>query len=126
MTPLQALQQHQELCNELHELTLEENRFLQEHRRPPDSGLLERKRAMLARLDETLSALRGASREGSKTTEFRQAVEKTRSRILQILQLDRENEQLLLRYSLTGNRPTTAPAQAPAPSALQSIYRRHV
>ena len=126
MTPLQALQNHQELCNELHELTLEENRFLQQNKRPPDSSLLDRKRAMLARLDETLSALRSASREGSKTTEFLQAVEKTRSRILQILQLDRENEQLLLRYSLTGNRPVTAPVQAPAPSALQSIYQRHV
>ncbi len=125
MTPLLALQKHQELCNELHELTLEENRFLQEHRRPPDAGLLERKKAMLVRLDETLAALRGASREGSSATEFRQAVEKTRSRILQILQLDRENEQLLLRYSLTGSRTPAVPAPAPAPSALQSIYKRH-
>ena len=63
MTPMQALQQHQELCNELHELTLEENRFLQQHRRAPDSELLERKRRMIARLDETLAALENLDEE---------------------------------------------------------------
>ena len=120
---MESLQQHQELCNELHELTLEENRFLQQFRRAPDAALLDRKRAMIARLDDTLAALRSASREGTSGTEFRQAVEKTRSRILQILQLDKENEQLLLRFSLTGNRAPAAPA--PAPSVLQSIYQRH-
>jgi hypothetical protein len=120
---MQALQQHQELCNELHELTLEENRFLQQHRRAPDAELLERKRKMIARLDETLAALRAAPREGTASAPFKQAVEKTRSRILQILQLDKENEQLLLRHSLAGNRAPSAPA--PAPSVLQSIYQRH-
>ena len=122
MTPLEALQQHQKLCNDLHELALEENRFLQQHRRAPGADFLERKKAMLGRLDETLAALRNANREGTKSTEFKQAVEKTRARILQILQLDRENEQLLLRVSLSGNRAT---APAPAPSVLQSIYQRH-
>lgn len=123
MTPMEALQQHQELCNELHELTLEENSFLQQHRRAPDAAFLDRKRKLIARLDETLAALKGASREGTKSADFKQAVEKTRSRILQILQLDKENEQLLLRFSLTGNRAAAAPA--PAPSVLQSIYKRH-
>ena len=123
MTPMEALQQHQELCNELHDLTLQENRFLQQFRRAPDADLLERKRKMITRLDETLAALRSAPREGTNNTAFRQAVEKTRSRILQILQLDKENEQLLLRCSLTGNRASAAPAASP--SVLQSIYQRH-
>lgn len=123
---MEALQQHQQLCDELHELTLEENRFLQQHQRAPDAPLIERKRALLARLDETLAALRNAPRDGSNAPGFRQALEKTRSRILQILQLDKENEQLLLRVSLTGNRLPAAPAATGAsPSMLQKIYQRH-
>jgi hypothetical protein len=123
---MEALQQHQQLCDELHQLALDENRFLQQHRRAPDATLLERKRALLNRLDEALAALRTASRDGVNAVGFRQAVEKTRSRILQILQLDRENEQMLLRFSLTGNRLATA-AAAPAadPSVLQKIYQKH-
>lgn len=125
MTPMEALSQHQKLCDELHDLTLEENNFLQQHRRAPDAALLERKRGLLSRLDETLAALRGATRGDSREAGFKQALEKTRSRILQILQLDRENEQLLLRFSLSGNRPATASPQAPSPSVLQKIYQRH-
>lgn len=121
MTPMQALQQHQELCNELHELTLEENRFLQQHRRAPDSELLERKRKMIVRLDETLAALRSAPREGTGSANFKQAVEKTRSRILQILQLDKENERLMLRAS-AGGLPPGAPA--PSSAMLRKIYSR--
>lgn len=126
MTPLEALQQHQQLCDELHALTLQENRFLQQHQRTPDSALLDKKRSLLARLDETLAALRSAPREGLNAPSFRQALEKTRSRILQILQLDKENEQLLLRVSLSSNRlPSASTATTASPSLLQKIYQRH-
>ena len=121
---MEALQQHQDLCNELHELTLEENSFLQQHQRAPGADILERKRKLLARLDETLAALKAAPRDGTNSSSFRQAVEKTRSRILQILQLDKENEQLLLRCSLNGGRTTTAAAPAASVSMLQKIYAR--
>lgn len=124
MTPLEALQQHQTLCDELHQLALEENRFLQHHRASPGTELLDRKRGLLTRLDETLKALRESPRGGSGT-EFRAAIEQTRSRILQILQLDKENEQLLLRYSLAPARQATA-AAAPSASLLQCIYSSHV
>jgi len=120
MTSTEALLQHQQLCDELHELALAENSFLQQHRRAPDNALLDRKRALLARLDATLAALRTAS----PAKGLNAALEKTRSRILQVLQLDRENEQLLLRYSLS-SRPTAAPATSAAPSMLQKIYQRH-
>jgi len=58
---------------------------------------------------------------------MRGALDKTRSRILQILQLDRENEQLLTRFSLAsgaGGALNTAP-QAPPAGMLQKIYARH-
>lgn len=122
---MDALKQHQQVCDELHTLALDENRHLQQHRRAPDAPLLERKRTLLSRLDETLLALRTASREGVQASDFRQAIEKTRSRILQILQLDKENEQLLLRFSLTGNRVAESSSSAMSPSLLQKIYQRH-
>lgn len=122
---MQALQQHQDLCNELHQLALEENSFLQQHRRTPDTALLERKKGLLARLDETLAALRAVPRSSADSANFRAALDKTRARILQILQLDKENEQLLLRFSLA-NAGGVAPAPtAPSASVLQKIYQRH-
>ncbi len=124
---MEALLQHQQLCDELHELALAENSFLQQHRRAPDAPLLDRKRSLLGRLDETLAALREATASPGAPagSQLRTALEKTRSRILQILQLDRENEQLLLRYSLSSRPSTTPAAAAPAPSMLQKIYQRH-
>jgi hypothetical protein len=120
MTSTEALLQHQQLCDELHELALAENSFLQQHRRAPDAGLLDRKRALLTRLDSTLAALRAAG----PAKGLNAALEKIRSRILQVLQLDRENEQLLLRYSLS-TRPAAVTPVVAAPSMLQKIYQRH-
>lgn len=124
---MEALHQHQELCNEIHQLALEENSFLQQHRRAPDAALVEKKKGLLARLDETLAALRAVPRHSAESPTFRTALDKTRARILQILQLDKENEALLLRFSLAGASAAATPAAAPAPSAsmLQRIYQRH-
>ena len=122
---MQILQQHQDLCNELHQLALEENSFLQQHRRAPDAPLLEKKKSLLARLDESLAALRTVPHNGAEGAPFRPLLDKTRAKILQILQLDRENEQLLLRFSLSA-RPAAAPVPvAPPLSAVQRIYDRH-
>ncbi|MBA4137963.1 MAG: hypothetical protein C0518_11655 [Opitutus sp.] len=107
----------------MHELALEENRFLQQHQRAPDAALLDRKRQLLSRLDDALAALRAAPRDGENQSAMRQALDKARARILQILQLDKENEQLLLRYSLGGGRP--AGGTIVPPSMLQKIYQRH-
>jgi hypothetical protein len=124
MIPLDILQQHQQVCDELHTLTVEENRFLQQHHRAPDGPLVERKRVLLERLEGTLATLRSAPRSDAQGSVGRQALDKTRERILQILQLDRENEQLLLRFSLTGNRVSGAAPALPA-GMLQKIYQRH-
>ena len=47
MNPLPALQQHQQLCDEIYQCVLDENRFLRQHQRVPDTALLNRKRALL-------------------------------------------------------------------------------
>ena len=125
MTPLEALQQHTQICDELYALAIEENRFLQQNRRSPDAPLLDRKRALLERIDETLAALRSAPRDGGRDPSFRSALDKTRSRILQILQLDRENEELLTRFSMSRGAGPSPGAPSVAPGMLQKIYARH-
>ncbi len=136
MTPTEALRHHQNLCDELHQLALEENRFLKQNQRVPDAPLLEKKRDLLARLDESLTAIKtgnaGTAASGSTARPDparSEIIEKSRAKLLQILHLDRENEQLLLRYSL-GVRPTrpmqNTPAPAPSsPGHLQRLYDRH-
>ncbi|HTZ21106.1 MAG TPA: hypothetical protein VMC06_09510 [Opitutaceae bacterium] len=132
MTPAETLQQHQQLCDELYQLALEENRFLKQNQRMPDAALLDRKRLLLGRLDASLAALKAANLSAGTTVgepaapaarANRAAVEKARARIMQILHLDRENEQLLFRYSLGGGpRPAES---TPPPSQIQRIYERY-
>jgi hypothetical protein len=127
MTPQDAIGFHHRLCDELHQLAMEENRFLRQHQRSPEASLLEKKRLLLGQLDESLAGLREIPAASTRDPELLQQVEKTRGRILQILQLDRENEQLLLRYSLTAGRPTNptaAPTVASSSALLQKIYAR--
>jgi hypothetical protein len=110
------LAKHQALCDDLYRLALDENRFLKESGRSPGPELAARKRELLARLDESLAALRGAT--APLGDEDRKMAELTKARVLQFLHLDRENEQLLLRGSLA--RPAAA-STAPAATARQLL-----
>ena len=123
MTSTEALQQHQQLCDELHQCTLEENRFLRQHQLPPSTEMIERKRALMEKLDASLETLRAVPAGRVRDADTRDLLERTRARILQILQLDKENEQLLLRCSLSGPKPATA-AVSPSAALLQKIYAR--
>jgi hypothetical protein len=137
MTTTEALQKHLTLCDELHQLVLEENRFLKQQQRVPDAALLDRKRSLLSRLDESLASVKAGNAASSATPEAarpiqrdparREIIEKSRAKLLQILHLDRENEQLLLRHSLGVRpaRPAAPTAPAAAPSQLQRLYDRH-
>lgn len=121
----EAIREHQQLCDEIHQCVLDENRFLRQHQRAPDTAFLTRKRQLLERLDLTLSALRTIPAASVRDPELRESLERTRTRILQILQLDKENEQLLLRVSMPGNRPPAGPTGPGASVAmLQKIYAR--
>jgi len=123
MTLLEALQQHQRICDQLHQLALEENRFLQQHQRAPDPHLLERKRTLSDQLDAALAALRAAPKADARLPDVKAALDQTRSRILQTLQIEKESEELLLRFSLTRGAPSPGPAASPG--LLQKIYSRH-
>jgi hypothetical protein len=120
MTPTEALQQHQQVCDDLYALALEENSHLQQHRQAPGAGFADRKRALIVRLEEVLVALRAAPAGALGDSNHRLALDATRGRVLQILQLERENEQLLLRASL----PRLAPPPTIPPSVLRHIYQR--
>jgi hypothetical protein len=126
MTQLEAIQEHHRLCDEIHQCVLDENRFLRQQQRAPDAALVERKRGLIAKLDQTLAALRTVPAASARDPQTREQLEKTQARILQILQLDRENEQLLLRCSLASSRPgaVSAPSAAPSVTMLQKIYAR--
>jgi len=123
MTQSETLLSHQQLCDDLHDCTLEENRFLRLHQRSPDAVLVDRKRSLLGRLDASLAELRTVPAASAREPQAQEKLERTRTRILQILQLDRENEQLLLRCSLAGPRSASAPS-TPDASFLQKIYAR--
>lgn len=125
MTPLEALHQHRQVCDELHQAALEEGQFLQQHRRAPEPAMLQRKQALVERLDATLAALRAAPKTDARHPEFRAALDQTRSRILQILQLEKENEQLLLKFSLSRGVPEAAAPARPGAQLLQKIYSKH-
>jgi hypothetical protein len=124
MSQFEAIQEHQKLCDEIHQCVLDENRFLRQQQRAPDAALLERKRTLLSRLDAVLAGLRAIPAASARDPESREQLERTRGRILQILQLDKENEQLLLRCSLAAGRPVTPTPVTPSVSMLQKIYAR--
>jgi len=113
------LARHLALCDELYQLCVEENRILKQEQRPPDTAWREKKQALAGRLDASLGALRenpaAPGEHGGET------LERARQRSLQILHLDRENEQLLLRCSLA---PARVPPAPPAPHSALKAYTR--
>jgi hypothetical protein len=123
------LSEHLQICDELHQLALEENRFLKQHQRVPDLPLLERHQVLVDRLEASLAGLRnGAASVVPADPEARAAragvIEQARGRLLQILHLQRENEQLVLRHSL-GPARVPAPVVAPPLGRLQKLYDQH-
>jgi hypothetical protein len=123
------LRDHLQVCDELHQLALEENRFLKQQQRVPDAPLLQRHQELIDRLEITLSGLRnGAAAQVPADPEQRAAragvIEQSRGRLLQILHLLRENEQLVLRHSM-GPARVAASTTPPPVSRLQKLYEQH-
>lgn len=107
MTLEELLTEHLAACDQLHRLCVEENRILKQEGRPPDEAWRARKREAADRLDASLAALR--ARPKSDGESGGELLEQAKQRSLQILHLDRENEQLLLRCSLGAPRPAPPP-----------------
>lgn len=121
----EVLERHQRICDDLYQLALDENHFLLEKKRPFGQDLLERRQALLDQLTTNLEALKQALApapgEGAAMGELK---EKIRQRILQIIHLDRDNEKLILRYSLQSRGgPTAAAPGVPAAPPAGNIAR---
>jgi hypothetical protein len=114
-----TLQDHTALCGQIYELMIDENRHLSTVGTPPDDAFLERKRTLLAALTPSIERLRTATGE-TAAPEIRSAMEKAMQTILKALLLDRENEQLLLKTTITRRGSGIQPR--PAASHLQRIY----
>ena len=114
-----TLQAHTALCGEIYDLMIEENRELSASGQPPSEALIERKRTLLAALSPSIESLRAATGK-INTPEIRDCIAKAMQTILKALLLDRENEQLLLKSTLTRRAAPAAPR--PAAARLQRIY----
>ena len=117
MTHLDALTRHLSLCNDLYRLAIEENQYLKTRGCIPGADLTARKEDLLKRLDESMEALRRPA--APLSPEERRVADQAKARILQFLHLDRENEQRLLRCSLTGPR---RPVEMAGAMQLQRAY----
>ncbi len=121
MSLVETLTQHLSLCDELHQLCLEENRILKQQKHAPDAEWRERKQALSLRFDASLASLR--ARPSAVGEHGGELLERTKQRSLQILHLDRENEQLLLRCSLAPARPEM-PQPISSAGALKAYGRK--
>jgi hypothetical protein len=100
MEPCDVLVRHLGLCEDVHALLLEENTWLKTQKTAPEESLIERKKAILPKLDESLSNLKRLQPElFSPFDDSKKLVNESHSKLLQIFYLDRENEELLLKLS---------------------------
>jgi hypothetical protein len=109
MTLSETLQRHLLLCEQIHQLLLEENRLLQTTRMPPPEDFLQRKRELLPRLDAAKAALTQAkANHGKEVASEASTIDRLQKKMLSLLLLDRENEKLLLKYSVPTDALRTA------------------
>jgi len=119
-----ALQDHTTLCEQAYQLILEENCLLKTSNQPPNESFLEKKQQLLFSLDTSLAILRIESQKSkSENKKFRVSMEKAQQIILKTLLLDRENEQLLLKCTMTTKPPVIK--YVPSAAHLKKLYQQH-
>jgi hypothetical protein len=102
-----VIQAHLDLCEKVYNLLVEENRILKTTESPPPADFLSKKEELLPQLDESLSRLKILKPELlSPFGTTRDLIKKAQNKLLKILYLDKENEELLLRNSL-GHKPVS-------------------
>jgi hypothetical protein len=110
MTAEEVIRAHAQLCDEVMAVIMEENRILRSTGNVPDVAFVERKKALLPRLDESLERLRLVREEGGPLGESaRRQVEVAQNKLMKIFMIDRENEQLLLKVTMPVARMGMAP-----------------
>lgn len=94
---------HSVLCEDVYNLLLDENRVLRGDGELVESGVLERKKALLSGLEESLERMRQVVRGGKvpRSAALKKVSSKAQQVLLKAMLLDKENEQLLLKHALS-------------------------
>ena len=117
MDPREIIASHLSLCDEVYKLLLEENTWLKTEKTPPSMEFLNRKKAILPKLDESLTLFKKLKPElFSPFDDTKQLVKDSHSKLLQIFYIYRENEDLLVKLNQPHdrqafNRFTTPPEE---------------
>ena len=118
MDPREIISSHLALCDEVYQLLLEENTWLKTEKSAPTMDFLNRKKAILPKLDESLVLFKKLKPElFDPFDDTKQLVKDSHSKLLQIFYVDRENEDLLIKLNQphdrqTFNRSTTPPEES--------------
>ncbi len=124
MEPREIIKAHLKLCCHVHDLLLEENTWLKTQNKVPSTELLDRKQNILPQLEESLSNLRKLKPEYfSPFDDSKKLVNQSHSKLLQIFYLDRENEDLLLKFTQSAERQTFNRFTTP-PEEITEIHDR--
>jgi flagellar biosynthesis/type III secretory pathway chaperone len=119
----EVVDRHLELCDDLLALLQEENRALRQEKGEVGEDLLEAKRTMLPRLDDSLAALKRLHAESPELMPaLRDKLTAAQNKIMRILLVDRENEQLLLK---TVFPPMRKPKPPRTLQSIKGIYEKH-
>ena len=114
---------HLELCDELLQILNEENRALRQQGGVISDELLEQKRSYLPRLDESLAELKRLQLESPEILPaVKEKLTSAQNKIMRILLLDRENEQLLLKSVIP---KVTKPVHQRSLQSIKGIYEKH-
>ncbi|MCG8528775.1 MAG: hypothetical protein MI748_20525 [Opitutales bacterium] len=120
----EVVDRHLQLCDDLLVLLKEENRLLRGDPSGMTEEFLQQKRDLLPRLDESLAALKTIQEESPEMLPaLREKLDSAQKKIMRILLLDKENEQLLLKSMIPVKQKTSAPAGSM--QSLKSIYDKH-
>ena len=120
----EVVDRHLQLCDDLLVLLKEENRLLRGDPSGMTEEFLQQKRDLLPRLDESLAALKTIQEESPEMLPaLREKLDSAQKKIMRILLLDKENEQLLLKSMIPVKQKTLAPAGSM--QSLKSIYDKH-
>ena len=107
MEPREVIKAHLQLCEKVYGILLEENSWLKLEKKAPELPFLDRKKEVVAELDASLANLKKLKPEFfSPFDDTKKLVGDSHAKLLQIFYLDRENEELLLKYHQASDRET--------------------
>lgn len=121
----ESLRKHLELCESCYALLQQENSFLKHEKKTTSPELLERKKILLANLDRSNNQLRHINEQGPPLSQTQKKLaQDAQNKIMKIFLIDRENEQLLLKYSMTQKvAPSTSTPSPTNPSQVKNAYQ---